>query len=102
MGIKQSPDFAQEIMEDTPRDLEESEVYIDDIGIFNNSWEEQLSSLARVLTRLEDNNFTINPLRCEWGAQETDWLGYWLTSTRSQAISSKKKRLRPSSTFKLH
>jgi hypothetical protein len=79
MGIKQSPDFAQEIMEDIFRDMEDVEVYIDDIGIFAQSWEHHQAIVAEVLKCLESNGFTVNPLKCEWAVQETDWLGYWMT-----------------------
>jgi hypothetical protein len=37
LGVKQSPDFAQEVMEDILCDMKDIEVYIDDIGIFVNS-----------------------------------------------------------------
>jgi hypothetical protein len=39
MGLECSPDFAQEVMENIFRDVPEVEVYIDDIGIYSDSWE---------------------------------------------------------------
>ncbi len=39
MGLKCSPDIAQEVMGNISRDVTEVEVYIDDIGIFSDSWE---------------------------------------------------------------
>jgi hypothetical protein len=81
MGCCQSSDYAQEIMEDVLRNIPEIEVYIDNVGTFTNSWQKHLQVLDVVLSRLQANNFTINPLKCEWAVQETDFLGHWLTPT---------------------
>ena len=79
MGVSESPDIAMEMMHSVLDDIEGIEFYMDDIGVFSSTWSDHLSLLSTVLGHLENVGFTINPLKCEWAIQETDFLGHWLT-----------------------
>jgi hypothetical protein len=79
MGLKCSPDFAQEVMENIFMDVAEVEVYI--IGIFSDSREQHLAGLCIVLQKLQENGFTVTSSKCDWAVKETDWLDCWLTPT---------------------
>lgn len=82
MGLSNSPDWAQATMEEIFHDmLHEIEVYLDDIAIFSDTWEQHIAMVNKVLQRLQDNGFTVKPEKCEWAVQETNFLGFWLTPT---------------------
>ena len=89
MGISTSPDITQEIMEHVLALIEDIEIYIDDIACFSNAWCDHMNLLKVVLERLEANGFCVNPLKCKWAVQETDFLSHWLTPTGIKPWSKK-------------
>ena len=54
MGLKCSPDYAEKVMENIFCDIEEAEVYIDDIGAFSYSWDALITLMRAILNKLQE------------------------------------------------
>ena len=66
MGLKCSPDIAQEVMENIFRHIDDTDIYIDDVGAFTkDGWENHLKLIDNILGLLNENGFSVNPLKCE-------------------------------------
>ena len=48
-------------MEEVLRGIDDTEVYINDIGVFSNSWDNHISKLDMLLGKMGENNFIVNP-----------------------------------------
>jgi hypothetical protein len=59
MGLKCSPYIAQAAMENVLSDIEDTDVYIDDVGAFSSDWDHHVNLLATILHPLHENGFTI-------------------------------------------
>ena len=69
MGLKCVPDIAQEVMKNIFRHIDDNDdVYIDDVGAFmKDGWDNSLKLLDNILGLLNENGFSVNPMKCECG-----------------------------------
>jgi hypothetical protein len=80
MGVKTSPDIFQRIMYELLGDIQNIQVYLDDILITSNgTFEEHAAIMEQVLERLQKANFRANLCKCYFGESKTDYLGYEIT-----------------------
>ena len=76
-GLRNGPAVFQRMMDKLlHEDQDMSRVYIDDIAVFNSSWEEHCSHIARVLGRLRKAGLTANVKKCQWGQTKCEFLGH--------------------------
>jgi hypothetical protein len=78
------------MMENVLAGIDDSDVYIDDVGAFSTSWELHIEFLQMSLQHPRDNGLAVNPLKCEWAIKELDWIGYLLTP---RGLKSRKKKI---------
>ena len=76
-GLRNSPATFQRLMDRTLEGLSDFTVaYIDDIGVFSNTWEDHLNHLEVVLQRLSAVGLTVKASKCQLGSPEIKYLGH--------------------------
>ncbi|GBM24812.1 Transposon Ty3-G Gag-Pol polyprotein [Araneus ventricosus] len=50
--------------------------YLDDVTIYSNSWEEHLSHLNAVMSKIKDTGLTITPIKCNFIQDIVKYLGH--------------------------
>jgi hypothetical protein len=54
-------------------------VFVDDVNIHNQTWEEHFTHLKAILTQFRDMNLKLNLGKCSFGAQQIVFLGHVVT-----------------------
>jgi len=81
MGIKNSPSFAQSVMDSLFGLDGNIEVFMDDIAIFTNgSFKQHLVDLHKVLLVLSNENLRVNKAKCTFATSSVNYLGHTVTT----------------------
>lgn len=77
-GLTNAPASFQALMNDVLRPYLDKfvVVYLDDILIYSNTWEEHLEHLNTVFTALRDNQLHCAAEKCQFAQREIDYLGF--------------------------
>ena len=75
-GLKNVPTTFQRMIHDVLAGLEGCEGYIDDIIIFNNTWEQDMKRIIQFLARLRQAQLTVNSTKSEFGQACIMYLGH--------------------------
>ena len=79
-GLCNSPITFQRHMNMVLKDVEGVYVYIDDIVVPGNTWQEHLTKLKQVFQKLKEYDITVNLAKCEFGKATVTYLGHEIGS----------------------
>ena len=75
-GLKTTPVAFQRLMNNVLRDVQGVRVYLDDVVIFTDSWEDHVRSIELVFDHLQHANLTVNLAKCNFGQAKVTYLGH--------------------------
>ena len=89
MGLKNSGQSFQRLIENVLQGLPDVFVYLDDILIFSKNQADHMKVLEELFQRLSKAGLTIALDKCEFGKDELDYLGYTISSQGIRPIERK-------------
>ena len=95
-GLTNAPATFQRLMEACMGELHLKEclIFLDDILIFSKTFEEHLSRLEGVFSRLKKHNLKLKPSKCELFMKEVKYLGHIVSENGVQTDPEKVKALK--------
>lgn len=81
-GLMNAPISFQTVMTHVLRGLNFKSclVYVDDILVFSKTFEEHLTHLEQIFSRLRDSKLKLNPDKCDFGKSQIKYLGFILSA----------------------
>ena len=75
-GLRNAPATFQRLMNHVVDGLPHCVVYIDDVVIYDTSWEEHLENVTALFSRLQEANLVVNIAKCDFVKARVQYLGY--------------------------
>ena len=89
MGMANSAQSFQRLVDSVIGDLENTFCYLDDILIYNKSEEEHMATLKKLFERLSKAGLSISLSKCQFGVEKLDYLGYTVSREGLKPIQKK-------------
>ena len=88
-GMKNTPATFQHMINEIIRDLDSCEAYIDDVVVFESTWEEHLSRVEELLCQLRSVNLIVNLVKSELGYAYVTSLGHVVGQSQVRPVTAK-------------
>lgn len=90
-GLRNAPSTFQRLIDKFRVSLSQIKLlaYLDDLIVFSASYQQHISDLREVFTKMRDYNFVINRDKCQFGCTSIKYLGHLITSEGLQVDPEK-------------
>ena len=88
-GLRNAPATFQRLMNMVVSGLEGCAVYLDDVVIYSDTWEDHVCRIKSLFDRLRDANLTVNLAKCEFAKATVTYLGKVVGQGQVRPIQAK-------------